>query len=262
MPRAVSQTPENQTNSDTDVVRKVFARDVKTGQTVNTVFRVGEKERHTAKSGKVFLSMVLFDKTGRLDGRVFDNVDAAEAAFANDDYLLVSGKVAVFHGKPQLIVERLEKLDPGPMDAKEFTPPPPGADKPERPDRPERPGDGARLSKTTRQRLLNLLDDPAVSAGVEALLKHLERYLDERVEQRLSGGGAPDLKRTPRPPRPDRPDRPDREEKKPAEPHKSGLPKDLAFKPFNALAGETQPASPSTPAETPTENSPPNPSAS
>jgi DNA polymerase III alpha subunit len=253
----VNQTSENQTPpspspsggdvADTDVVRKVFARDVKTGQTVNTVFRVGDKERHTAKSGKVFLSMTLFDRSGRLDGRIFDNVEAAEAAFANDDYLLVSGKVSLFHGKPQLIVERLEKLDPGPMDPNEFTPPAlPAAhekgDKPERAERPERP---ERMSKQTRQRLLNLLDDPAVSAGVEGLLKHLERYIDERVEQRLSGGGE---QKAPRPPKPPREER--EKEKKPAEPHKSGLPKDLAFKPFNALAPEPSGQnSPPTPTE-------------
>jgi 3'-5' exoribonuclease len=250
----VSQTPENQTNSpppssdaadaSDDVIRKVFARDVKPGQTVNTVFRVGDKERHTAKSGKVFLAMTLFDKSGRLDGRIFDNVEAAEAGFANDDYLLVKGKVALFKGKPQLMVERLEKLDPGPIDEKEFTPPPlpPPPEKGEKAERGERPERPERMSKQTRQRLLNLLDDPAVSAGVEALLKHLERYIDERVEQRLSGGGEP------RPPRPAKPAPREEREKKPTEPHKSGLPKDLAFKPFNALApepsGENSPPTP------------------
>jgi hypothetical protein len=232
------------------VVRKVFARDVKIGSPLSTVFRVGDKERHTAKSGKVFLSMTLFDKTGRLDGRIFDNVDAAEAAFANDDYLLVSGKVMLFHGKPQLMIERLEKLDPEPIDPKEFAAPPPGSE------REKQPELGApRLAKQTRQRLLNLLDDPAVASGIEALMKHLERYIDDRVEQRLSGGPPPE-KRTPRPPRSERPDRPERaersEEKKP-EPHKSGLPKDLAFKPFNSLenpqgeksSGENSPPTPS-----------------
>jgi len=249
VPRAVTQTPENQTNSSPDAapsdeaeaVRKVFARDARPGMPLNTVFRVADKLRHTAKSGKVFLAMTLLDKSGRLDGRIFDNVDAAEAAFQNGDYLLVSGKVAVFHGKPQLVIEKLEKLDPGPIDEKEFTPPP-------APEKPPAEKNEPRTSKQTRQRLLNLLDDPAVSAGLEALLKHLERYIDERVEQRLSGGGAASEK----PPRRERerPPRPEREEKK-AEPkaeHKSGLPKDLAFKPFSALA----PAP-----ETPAENSPP-----
>ncbi|MBL8953563.1 MAG: hypothetical protein JNK82_22500 [Myxococcaceae bacterium] len=231
-------------------MRKVFAKDAKPGATLNTVFRVADKNRHTAKSGKVFLTMTLLDKSGRLDGRIFDNVDAAEAGFENGDYLLVSGKVALFHGKTQLVIEKLEKLDPGPMDEKEFTPPP-APEKPEKPERPER-GNEPRSWKQTRQRLLNLLDDPAVSTGVEALLKHLERYIDERVEQRLSGG-ASSGERTERPTRPQRPARAEREEKKAdshkAEPHKSGLPKDLAFKPFSALAGPAP--------ETPAESSPP-----
>lgn len=245
------------------MIRKVFARDVKPGQTVNTVFRVTDKERHTAKSGKVFLSMTLFDKTGRLDGRIFDNVDAAEAAFQNDDYLLVSGKVSLFHGKAQLMVERIEKLDPGPIEASEFTPPPresvTRSERPERGDRAEKPG------KAARQRLLNLLDDPAVAQGLEALLKHLERYVDDRVDQRLAGGGG-ETRRTPRTERPDRTERPERSDKsdsapKKAEPHKSGLPKDLAFKPFNALA-PTEPSDSAQAESPPAENSPPTPSGS
>lgn len=257
----MSQTPENQTNSSSEAsseeaVRKVFARDVKVGQTVNTVFRVGDKTRHTAKSGKVFLAFTLFDKSGRIDGRVFENVDAAEAAFANDDYLLVSGKAAVFHGKPQIVVERLEKLDPGPIDATEFTPPPKEAEAP-KPAKPERPEKGDKPGRAARQRLLNLLDDPAIASGLEALVKHLERYIDERVEQRLSGGAEPRRERE-RGPKVEKVERPPKEEK-PKEPHKSGLPKDLAFKPFSALA----PAPAEQPSgETPAENSQPGPGGS
>lgn len=252
----MNQTPDNQTISspdDVERVRKIFAKDLKTGANVTTVFRVGDKERHTARSGKTFLSMTLFDKTGTMDGRIFDNVDAADGAFANDDYLLVTGKVAVFHGKPQLVIEKLEKLDPGPMDAAEFTftPPPPG-EKPERTEHAPASAapTGQRMSKQVRQRLLNLLDDPAVSGGIEALVKHLERYIDERVEARMNGTTpAPEARRpNPRHQGPKiehraRPDHSDekKEEKKPEPKSATGLPKDLAFKPFNALAGATEP---------------------
>jgi RecG-like helicase len=247
---AVSQTPENAPNSSSDVerVRKVYAKDVKNGSTLNTVFRVTDKERHTARSGKTFLSLTLFDKTGTLDARIFDNVDAAEAAFQNDDYLLVAGKLIAFHGKPQLVIEKLEKLDAGPIDAKEFAPPP--TPPPAAPSEPS-----ARMSKQLRQRLLAVLDDPAVSSGLEALVKHLERYIDDRIAERTGGGERERKAVKPQPKVEHRPRAEEREkdkdkDKPPA--RDSGLPKDLAFKPFNALAPAAEPQ----PEQKSAENSP------
>jgi RecG-like helicase len=238
----VSQTPEESTNPSSDVerVRKVYAKDVKNSTTLNTVFRVTDKERHTARSGKSFLSLTLNDKTGTLDARIFDNVDAAEAAFQNDDYLLVAGKVIAFHGKPQLVVEKLEKLDAGPIDPKEFTAPPPSSPPIET---------APRMSKHLRQRLIAVLDDPAVSSGLEALVRHLERYIDERIAERGGERGEKKKDREPVKPRVEHKPKAEEKEKPPA--RDTGLPRDLAFKPFNALA-PTEPAA----EQKPSENSP------
>jgi DNA polymerase III alpha subunit len=226
----VNQTPENASNSSPEVIRKVFVKDLKSGSSVNTVFKVADKARHTTKGGKVFLALTLFDKTGTIDGRIFENVDAAENAFQNDDFLLVSAKMVIFHRKPQLLVERLERLDPGPIDASEFASPPP-------PTHAEKPEKNERRAGREAKGHQNLWEDPAVAAGVQSLLKHIQKYIDERVEQRLAQLSKPE--RFERPHRAERAEYAAAEEhkveKKP-EPHKSGLPRDLAFKPFSALA--------------------------
>ncbi len=125
-------TTENQTDtaptpSPTDAsveqVRKVYAKDLREKDQVNTVFRVTKKERVTARSGKVFVSVVLVDKSGEIDARVFDNVEALESTFNVGDYVLVRGNVISFHGKSQVVIEAVEKLDPEPLDPKEFEPP-------------------------------------------------------------------------------------------------------------------------------------------
>src|SRR5678815_1623857 len=84
---------------------------------------IRDKSRTTARSGKAFLVVTLVDRTGELDARVFDKVDEQEAAFAEGDFLLVEGNVIAFHGKPQLVIEKLEKLDPEPLDPAEFAAP-------------------------------------------------------------------------------------------------------------------------------------------
>ncbi|NOK36899.1 HD domain-containing protein [Corallococcus exercitus] len=117
---ATSSTPE----ASVETVRKVYAADLREKDRVNTVFRVTKKEKVNARSGKVFLSLSLADKSGTVDARVFDKVDALEPVFQNGDYVLVQGSVIVFHGRTQVVVEAVERLDPEPLDPKEFEPPP------------------------------------------------------------------------------------------------------------------------------------------
>ncbi|GMU07946.1 OB-fold nucleic acid binding domain-containing protein [Corallococcus caeni] len=117
---ATTSTPE----ASVETVRKVYAADLREKDRVNTVFRVTKKEKVNARSGKVFLSLSLADKSGTVDARVFDQVDALEPVFQNGDYVLVQGNVIVFHGRTQVVVEAVERLDPEPLDPKEFEPPP------------------------------------------------------------------------------------------------------------------------------------------
>ncbi len=104
----------------------MYAKDLKNGEAVLTVFKVTHKERHTSRAGKTYLSLTLVDRTGDVDARIFENVDTADTAVAAGDYLLVQGKVGSFHGKSQVVIEKLERLDPEPIDPAEFAWDPPG----------------------------------------------------------------------------------------------------------------------------------------
>ena len=195
-----SDTPTSPTTPSGDApvetVRKVYAKDLREKDTVHTVFRVTQKSRVTARSGKVFLSLVLADKSGEVDARIFDKVEALEPAFASGDYVLVRGSVISFHGKSQLVIEALERLDPEPLDPKEFEPPPapapeakqeeaapaPKGEKPEKAertaDKPERaeakpPGEGpggARAAGQIRELVTERVNDPHVKALLLAFL--------------------------------------------------------------------------------------------
>lgn len=129
--RAVNPTENSQSPEAPDgpppgeeTIRKIYVRDLREKQRVHTVFRVMKKARVTGRGGKAFLTLSLGDRTGEVEARVFDKVDEADTAFVADDYLLVEGGVISFHGKPQIVIERLQRLDPEPIDPVEFTPPP------------------------------------------------------------------------------------------------------------------------------------------
>ena len=122
-------TPTDVHSSETaqgdEVVRKVYVRDLRDKQPVQTVFKVTRKARATARSGKVFLVVGLGDRTGEVDARVFEQVDAIEPTFQAGDLVLVRGHVTQFQGKPQVLLEQVDRLDPEPIDPTEFEVPPP-----------------------------------------------------------------------------------------------------------------------------------------
>ena len=250
----MSQTEETAPNSSEEKIRKIYARDLKIGDAVHTVFKAAGKEKVTSRAGKTFLTLSMVDKTGEVDARIFAGVEAAEGAFRDDDYLLVKGKVIAFHGKPQLVVESLERLDPGPIDGREFAytaAAAPAHAEPKGEPRHELKGG----NRAIKQKILELFDDPQVARGVEALLKHLDQYIDERIAMKLGGGAS--APREGRKPQVDKRPRVEfkarHEDSKGEGEHKSAekpahrdpsLPKDLTFKPLSMLAGE-----PAVPAE-------------
>ncbi len=243
----MNQTETNeQPGAAEERIQKIYVNNVKNGAVLHTVFKAISKEKHMSRSGKPYLAISLVDKTGQIDARVFENTEPAEAAFTVGDYLLVQGKIGTFHGKLQMVIDRLERLDPEPIDAGEFeyvAPPEPvktdvaATEGALAPTAPAASPAGA-SPKAMRQRILRLLDDPKVVAALDVLLtamqgkeaapagvspaspsrRHERRERGPRVERKPQTDEAraekPELKRDP------------------------GLPEGLSFKPLTALVGE------------------------
>jgi len=115
-------SPDSNAPASDEQIRKVYVHALKEKEPLHTVFRVGKKARHAGRSGKGFIALTLQDRTGEVDARIFENVEAAEAAFAEGDFLLVQGHTITWQKKLQVVIDRLEKLDPTPLDPAEFTP--------------------------------------------------------------------------------------------------------------------------------------------
>jgi 3'-5' exoribonuclease len=75
---------------------------------VDRVFIVKDKHIGTGKNGKMFLTALLADKTGQLDARLWDNVDAISGLFEIGDLVKVKGLVQIYNQKKQFVIHRLE----------------------------------------------------------------------------------------------------------------------------------------------------------
>jgi len=80
-------------------------------RTVEGVFAVARKERRRTKGGAPFLALELVDASGRIDARVWDDVELLDRRFTEGDAVRVLGRVERFGGRLQLQVRSLETTD-------------------------------------------------------------------------------------------------------------------------------------------------------
>ncbi|MEJ2698808.1 MAG: OB-fold nucleic acid binding domain-containing protein, partial [Desulfuromonadales bacterium] len=103
-------------------MKKVFVEQIRERDWVDSLFLVREKIMAMAKNGKPYLTIKLVDRTGEVEGRVWDRVDEFAALFEKDDFIKVQGKASVYLGKMQLVIQELGSVEESRVDLADFLP--------------------------------------------------------------------------------------------------------------------------------------------
>src|SRR5205814_4374215 len=82
---------------------------------VEGVFAVKTKRKLRTKAGAAFLALELVDPTGRIDARVWNDVELLDGRFGEGDAVRVLGRVERFRDRLQLDVRTLESSDIDPV---------------------------------------------------------------------------------------------------------------------------------------------------
>ncbi len=77
-------------------------------RTVEGVFAVTKKERRQTRAGAAYLALELADASGRVDARVWNDVDLLDQRFGEGDAIRVLGRVERFGGRLQVQVRAVE----------------------------------------------------------------------------------------------------------------------------------------------------------
>jgi len=80
-------------------------------RTVEGVYAVAKKERLRTKNGAAYLALELVDPSGRIDARVWTDVELLDARFAEGDAVHVLGRVERFRDRLQVDVRTLEPAE-------------------------------------------------------------------------------------------------------------------------------------------------------
>ena len=91
-------------------------------QTITSFFVVAVKQVKSKKSGELYLSLILADRSGQLQANMWDNVNDAISAFDQDDFVKVKGVIHKYNGRWQLTIHKMRKLGDSEIDYADYLP--------------------------------------------------------------------------------------------------------------------------------------------
>ncbi len=98
-----------------------FVAELRDGDMVSSIYLCKNKRTLQTKAGKNYYSMQLHDKTGVVDGKVWDINNGIEH-FDSMDYIQVDAQVISFQGSLQLNIRRIRKAKEGEYDPRDYMP--------------------------------------------------------------------------------------------------------------------------------------------
>lgn len=103
-------------------MKKVYVNNIVERDQVEAPFLVRDKTIGMARNGRPYMTLKLMDRTGEVEGRIWEKVDEFSACFNKDDFIQVSGKASVYLGKMQLVIQGLSRLEESDVDLADFLP--------------------------------------------------------------------------------------------------------------------------------------------
>jgi len=103
-------------------MKSPYVNELEPSKVITSSFLVQSKEIRQKKTGEFYLSLILADRTGEVDAKMFDNVADALNAFERDDFVKVKGLIEVFHNRPQLTIHKVRRMDENEIDILDYFP--------------------------------------------------------------------------------------------------------------------------------------------
>jgi 3'-5' exoribonuclease len=103
-------------------MKSPFVRELKPNEIATAVFLVHTKEIRQKRTGEPYLSMLLSDRSGEVDAKMWDNVAVVMDTFDRDDFVKVKGLFQLYNNRPQFTVHKLRTVEDREVDFADFFP--------------------------------------------------------------------------------------------------------------------------------------------
>jgi len=99
--------------------RHLWVKEIQENENIRGDYLVKNKTISKTKQGNSFLTLILSDKTGAIDGKVWDNADEVSSNFREGDIVYIAGLAVSYKGTIQIRIHELKK-ESEPFDAGVF----------------------------------------------------------------------------------------------------------------------------------------------
>lgn len=99
-----------------------FIKELAEGNNIQGVYLCKSKLSTETKNGKPYDSLILQDKTGTLDTKVWEPYSPGIGEYAAGDYIEVVGEIIIFNGAKQAKLTRIRKCQEGEYDPADYLP--------------------------------------------------------------------------------------------------------------------------------------------
>jgi 3'-5' exoribonuclease len=140
-----------------------YVKDLKDKDVVATSFLIKFSATAMGKNGKPYMNLVFMDKTGEMEGRIWDDVSQYVGQVVRDAFVWVDGRCQTYQGRKQIVIQKLQILREEDVIVKDYIP------------------EGELDADALYQELLGYVDsmvDPDYKALAEAVLKEDADIID------------------------------------------------------------------------------------
>ncbi len=103
-------------------MNKIFIQDLQENQNIDSLFLVQDKRVLETRNGKPYLRIRLQDKTGEIEGRVWEQAHEHARHFKINDYVRVKGLITQFQGELQVNISSIHKVPVEKVNPEDFLP--------------------------------------------------------------------------------------------------------------------------------------------
>jgi 3'-5' exoribonuclease len=103
-------------------MKSPYVSELQPNQVVTATLLVQQKDIRQKKTGEPCLSMILGDRTGEIEAKMWDNVADILDTFERDDFVKVRGLLQVYQNRLQLTVHRIQRQGTESIDVTDFYP--------------------------------------------------------------------------------------------------------------------------------------------
>jgi 3'-5' exoribonuclease len=102
--------------------KEIYLKDIKQGDKVASTFLVAEKNMAFSQKGSPYLTVRLKDKSGEIEGKVWDNAVEFDRLFKKGDIISIEGRAASFKNSIQISIVNIKKTAWEEVDSTDYLP--------------------------------------------------------------------------------------------------------------------------------------------